>query len=217
MPIALTISDGGSCAEQKCPRLGFGAILSALKFIYGAADWADNRGGNDPFGVGGGADTAAGICRGSRRRGGMAACRARLHRGRESSSRCRQPEDAKGIGGEVPTSLLLGADRVIQCSGACSLRRAGWPRSVAVRGGKAGRRAPLPDFGAWYCRRTGEGNKARRRAVRTAHHIQGGHHTVMQCTGRYGASTSQAGAELNNRSDWVRYGRIRPSNAPKNP
>jgi len=99
------------------------------------------------------------------------------------------------------------------------------PRPAAALGGLAAWPfaalkpiAALPCLiGAWYCRRTGEGNEARRRAVRTDHPIQGGHHTVMQCTGRYGASTSQAGAELNNRSDWVRYGRIGPSNAQKNP
>ena len=40
-------------AEQKCRGVGFGAILSGAQIhIHRAADRANNRGGNDPFGLG---------------------------------------------------------------------------------------------------------------------------------------------------------------------
>ncbi len=63
-------------AEQKCRCFRFWAILNALNFIYsGPPTGLTIERGYGPFGPGD-VHAAAGICRASRLRGGVAACRA---------------------------------------------------------------------------------------------------------------------------------------------
>src|SRR5258706_6799316 len=126
----LTISDGSSCGRTEMPmRRLWSDPDRAQIHIQRASDWANARGGNGPFGLGGEADAAAGIFVGLL--GGAAAGEQAVSDRGFEFVRGANPDEipyyqaskfelsvnlktAKALGLTVPETLLASADKVIE-------------------------------------------------------------------------------------------------------